>query len=460
LNFFFELYAITRFYFLLVPSFLRFHHKIQALKDIRLGKALSLLILDLLTVVPSAKPISIAADYIPFVVGVIIVLSTPAIYWYSRLSDKITVAFNHEQARVVKSLSRVDSIPSTRMIHIFRGGSTSTIGRTPNSTRRGSTSTSRHLSHPHRRNQTGETPPFSLARLSLESARRKGLKELDIAAANASLNGGPSTQRKAYNPAVAGYAAVPPTSSKRSSRISTDMARRRSNQSGSLEGYSDFPLPPKVLPPVPLVQVPSVEDERGRRYKVASSSRRGSSPTSSVVYGSGIVQTNRIYDPTRDIPDTSRRRRSVVSSNLSTNSTQERVSTSWPRRDDSLSTVQEDTEAARRLGDLHSIAKNRDTFGNRASKNRMESKRRSSVDAGIIAPYILDDMGPPSPSSAPVSRQAIIPVATAPTALSHGLQIRAVATGVSISGVNPMSPSRIRFGARPMRPAILGEGYL
>jgi hypothetical protein len=348
----------------------------------------------------------------------------------------------------VKSLSRVDSIPSTRIIRILQGDSSSTITRTPTSIRRHSTSASR----PQRRNQSRETPHFSL-----DGARRKGLKELDIAAANAPLNGGPSTRRKAYNSAVAEYAAVLPTSSNRSSRISSDMARRRSNQRSSFEGLLDFPLPVRALPPVPPVPpvgITSVENERSRQYRAASFSRHDGSPTSSVVYGSDIVQTNRVYDPTRDIPDTIRHRRSAASSHSSPNNAQERVSMTWPRRDDTLSTVQEDTKSIRHSGDLYGIAKKtRGTFGAKSTR-ASKTKRRSSVDAGVIVPYIFDGIGPPSPSSAPVSRQAIIPV------LGPG-ERRAVATGISNSASNPMSSSRIRFGARPMRPAKdFGSGSL
>lgn len=446
LNSLFELYAIIRFIFLLVPSFLRFRHKIHAVKDIRLGKALALLVLDLLTAVPSARPISIAADYIPFVVGTIIVL----------------MAFNYEQARVVKTLSRVDSIPSTRMIRIFQGGSTPTLPRSPNSTRRSSMAVSRHSSHPHRRNPVSPVPSFSLAKVSAEVPKQKGLKELDIVSANAPSNAGSSTQRKAYNSGVTGYTIPTP---KRSSGMSADRGKRQSNQSVSIESYSEFPLPPKNLPPVPIVQITPVEDEHGRRYKVAPFPRRDVSPTSSIVYGSDIVHTKRAYDPTKDLPDNPssiRHHRSLISPNISPNSSQERWSNPWPPKDENLSTVAEDNES---LYEYSIARRSRGTFGarsKRASKHRLarvDSKRRSSIDTGTLMPYVIDDTRPPSPTSAPVSRQAITPVDTAPVALSPGLLDpggkRAVATGKS----DPMTSPRIRFGARPMRSAIVQEGF-
>lgn len=74
LNLIFEVYAIIRLVFLLAPSFLMGHHRWDALQDIRLAMALSLLLMDLLTVVPDAIPVSIAAEYIPFSVAAVIVL--------------------------------------------------------------------------------------------------------------------------------------------------------------------------------------------------------------------------------------------------------------------------------------------------------------------------------------------------------------------------------------------------
>lgn len=45
-----ELYLLTRIYILIVPEFLRAKHRREALRDTRLGCALSLLVLDSLTV--------------------------------------------------------------------------------------------------------------------------------------------------------------------------------------------------------------------------------------------------------------------------------------------------------------------------------------------------------------------------------------------------------------------------
>jgi hypothetical protein len=79
-NAIFECYAILRLIFLLAPPFLKGRHRWDALKDIRIGMALSLLLMDILTVVPDAIPVSIAADYIPFAIAAMIVLGKWAIH--------------------------------------------------------------------------------------------------------------------------------------------------------------------------------------------------------------------------------------------------------------------------------------------------------------------------------------------------------------------------------------------
>lgn len=69
-----ELYCLGRFIFLLCPGFLRLKHKVDALKDMRLAKSISLLALDILTIVPSAISTTVLGDYIPFSIGACLVL--------------------------------------------------------------------------------------------------------------------------------------------------------------------------------------------------------------------------------------------------------------------------------------------------------------------------------------------------------------------------------------------------
>lgn len=50
INILFEIYLMVRIYTLVVPEFLRAKHRREALKDSRLARALSLLLLDILTI--------------------------------------------------------------------------------------------------------------------------------------------------------------------------------------------------------------------------------------------------------------------------------------------------------------------------------------------------------------------------------------------------------------------------
>lgn len=76
---------------LIIPEFLRVKHRRQALKDSRLARGSSLLLLDVLTAMlviriwftpdsdidepsPSMVPINVAADTVPFSVGATVVL--------------------------------------------------------------------------------------------------------------------------------------------------------------------------------------------------------------------------------------------------------------------------------------------------------------------------------------------------------------------------------------------------
>lgn len=82
INLFIELYVVVRFVTLQLPFFLIRHDR-RVFADLRLLRALSLLLLDILTVFPSIHFVNIAADYIPSALGMIPVL----------------LAFNHQPPR-------------------------------------------------------------------------------------------------------------------------------------------------------------------------------------------------------------------------------------------------------------------------------------------------------------------------------------------------------------------------
>ncbi|KAH7926763.1 hypothetical protein BV22DRAFT_328877 [Leucogyrophana mollusca] len=71
-----ELCLVVRLFLLIAPSFLEFRHRVGALVDTRILRALSLLLLELLTVVPDAMFISIVGDFVPFSIGALAVLVT------------------------------------------------------------------------------------------------------------------------------------------------------------------------------------------------------------------------------------------------------------------------------------------------------------------------------------------------------------------------------------------------
>ncbi|KEP52711.1 putative iron reductase [Rhizoctonia solani 123E] len=75
LNIVLELYFMGRTFFLLVPQFLQFHHKVEVMMDVRVARVTSILALDLLTLLPSALSINTAAEFIPLSLGVLLVLA-------------------------------------------------------------------------------------------------------------------------------------------------------------------------------------------------------------------------------------------------------------------------------------------------------------------------------------------------------------------------------------------------
>lgn len=70
-----ELYMIGRLLSLIAPPFLEFRHRIGAVTDTRVLRALSLLLFDILNLVPGVKVIGIIGEFVPFSIGALIVLA-------------------------------------------------------------------------------------------------------------------------------------------------------------------------------------------------------------------------------------------------------------------------------------------------------------------------------------------------------------------------------------------------
>ncbi|KAG2367338.1 hypothetical protein BDR07DRAFT_300186 [Suillus spraguei] len=70
-----ELYMIGRPLSFIAPSFLEFKHRIGAMTDTTILRALSLLLFDILNLVPGVKMIGIVGEFVPFSIGALIVLA-------------------------------------------------------------------------------------------------------------------------------------------------------------------------------------------------------------------------------------------------------------------------------------------------------------------------------------------------------------------------------------------------
>ncbi|KAF8309344.1 hypothetical protein DL93DRAFT_1767032 [Clavulina sp. PMI_390] len=113
MNVLFETYLLARFFTLLVPGFLQPEHQRAALLDSRFSRGLSLLILDVLTVIPTAVAINTVADVVPFSLGSILVL----------------IAFNYRPLLADEAIS-VDLVPSASLASIERRASVAYTIRT------------------------------------------------------------------------------------------------------------------------------------------------------------------------------------------------------------------------------------------------------------------------------------------------------------------------------------------
>jgi hypothetical protein len=69
-----ELYMIGRLLSFIAPLFLEFKHRIGAVTDMRVLRVLSLLLFDILNLVPGVKVTGIIGEFVPFSIGALIVL--------------------------------------------------------------------------------------------------------------------------------------------------------------------------------------------------------------------------------------------------------------------------------------------------------------------------------------------------------------------------------------------------
>lgn len=480
LNVLFELYVVLRLAILLTPSFLLGRHRWGGLKDIRLGMALSLLLMDLLTVVPHAIPVSIAADYIPFSVAAIIVL----------------IVFNHEQGLATTTLQRVDSIPSTRMMEISRRDydAGSIAIRTPQTARSRSLAQRRSSSvnRFNRYTRRSQLPPFTLGDLSATASsqssvrKKRGMTDLVInvsqcspatliltpkSSSDGSYRISGSYETTAHDQVMVAQRAVRPWPTLPAVAAPPGPGDQKPSRSNTTHS-GKIPPPPAVPPPLPPKGLPSKTPPADDREPRASSETNTRTARSSIMYGSDIIRGKRRYDPTRSVPDIDTRRTTLSSSYLSPNNTGERVY-GWPATESEYHAATNVSHGSlRRDYQAQSSRRRKDTFGAKSRRSGLThvsehgSARRASFDMLTTMPSVPLEQEPESPSTAPASRMSIVPVdasaVLSPSLLNPNTTRTAVATGVapSANGVGESMPStRVRFGARPMRSALLADGF-
>lgn len=259
--------------------------------------------------------------------------------------------------------------------------------------------------------------------------------------------------------------------------------------SETLGSFASMPGPPWVrpLPPNPPVMVEVAKSNRSNRSSLQFSPQGQGAATarSSVVYGSDILRGKRVYDPTRDITDVSsdKARRNSTSSFQSPQTTGgghrhwSYIPSPLKEETDSLSIVNESGGVTMPMAEEQPIAgssqKRKGTFGAKSGKSTISrtgfsrGNRRSSADwTGLHPPELLE--APPSPSSAPVFGQSrpsdrsnndYVPIASAALSPSSPFTNRgtgkdAVSTSIA---AEPLSATRVRFGARPPRPGLPGN---
>jgi hypothetical protein len=69
-----EVYILLRLMWFIAPGFLSLRHRLAAIGDARALRTASLILLELLTVIPGIKFVGIVAEFIPFAIGSLCVL--------------------------------------------------------------------------------------------------------------------------------------------------------------------------------------------------------------------------------------------------------------------------------------------------------------------------------------------------------------------------------------------------
>ena len=363
----------------------------------------------------------------------------------------------------------------------------SIVVRTPNTARSRSVIQRRSssVSRAGRYSRRSQLPHFSLGALSGDgSARRKRApQDLVITIGHSSPGTTPATPKSSSEESFASQETIAHgqvMTAQRAVRLwpilppGQRQERRASRPQSTL--FNGIPHPPVVPPPLPPVPTPRSQPE-DRAVLPGSAERRRHTATPSVVSGSGKIQRKRAYDPARNfVEPNDQRRRSNASTFVSPSRDEVSTASGWPRAEGDRHTsptnvsshrngaaLRWDVEPARpnvRRRDISGAAAKR--YGVACSLIYSEQNWRSSFDLAAGVPNIPSNYEPASPSTAPVSRTSIVPVVS-PLILSPPLvdpytQRDAVATGVA-RGVDGRNSTRVRFGARPMRSAVLSEGF-
>lgn len=342
-----------------------------------------------------------------------------------------------------------------------------------------------------------QLPPFAIGNISVDGGsvrQKRGLRDLVISIGHPSPSTNPATPKSSsagsfrlsgsyenppQNQVMTAQRAVrlwprPPVPLLQNNPMSEQAQEQKPSRSQSIR-FSRIPPPPDAPPPLP--PIPASRSQTDDRTETTGiSEQHVNTAGSSVIHGSDVIRRKRTYDPACNMVDLDeQRRRSTTPTYLSPSNGRDRWSTvsGWPRGDDwyaAPSSHQTGVSLRRDQGPSRPNARRKDTFGARSRRygathlsSYKEESRRSSFDFTGPLPNIPTDYEPASPSTAPVSRVSIVPVIPSgilsPTLMSPDARGDAVATTGVAPGTDAMNSTRVRFGARPMRSALLADGF-